>query len=288
MGSEQSGVYKRKMKTASAGLITILNSSDQAYIADLYTFTLNDGSIQKYTNADKDIGAFVSSNTITINRNGIRIVRGVEVDTLKLQIYCDPSSTFMRSLQNGGLDGSRVLVERAIMSTWGDLSNGTIIVFSGRISDADFDRTQANINVKSDFELLNIQMPKNLYQPSCSHSLYGTGCGVIKSSFTVSGSVIFASTTQSLLTDVAAIPGIYDQGVILFTSGPNHGVKRTVKRQDNGLITMSLPLSYTPTIGDTFQISQGCDKTQITCNTKFNNLTRFRGFPYVPPPEVAR
>lgn len=276
------------MKTASAGLISILNTEDQVYIADLYTFTLNDGTIQKYTNADRDIGEFLSSDTLRIDRSGLRIVRGVEVDTMKLQIYYQPTSTFMRSLQSGAMDGARVLVERVIMTTWGDLTNGTLVMFSGRISDADFDRTQASINVKSDFELLNIQMPRNLYQPACSHSLYGTGCGVTKATYTAAKSISATSTTQTFNTNIILDNGVYDQGVILFTSGANSGVKRTVKSQVGGVVSVALPLAYAPAVGDTFEISQGCDKTKDTCNSKFNNLTHFRGFPYLPPPEAAR
>jgi len=275
------------MKTASAGLIALLNSSSQALIADLYTITLNDGTIYKYTDADIDIGTFVSGD-IRISRNSLKIVAGVEVDMLALTIAYPPTSTFMRLLQSGAFDGARILLERAIMETWGDLSNGTIIMFSGRVSDSEFDRTQATINVKSDFELLNIQMPKNLYQPSCSHTLYGVGCGVTKASFTSSNAINSSSSSTVLNTNIIVATGTFDQGVILFTSGANSGVKRTVKSQSSGIISIVLPLPYAPQVGDTFSISQGCDKTKDTCENKFNNLARFRGMPYIPDPETAR
>jgi len=102
------------MKTASAGLIALLNSSSQALIADLYTITLNDGTIYKYTDADIDIGTFVSGD-IRISRNSLKIVAGVEVDMLALTIAYPPTSTFMRLLQSGAFDGARILLERAIM-----------------------------------------------------------------------------------------------------------------------------------------------------------------------------
>ena len=276
------------MKTASTGLISMLNSNDEVYIADLYTFTLNDGTIIKYTNSDVDIGAYSSSDILTLSRNGIKIVKGIKVDTMSLHITYAPSSTFMRSLQNGSFDGARVLIERAIMTTYGDISNGTVVMFSGRVSNAEFDRTMADIEVKSDFELLNIQMPRNLYQPSCSYALYSTGCGAVKATFTKSYTITSTSTSSIFNTDVAEASDVYSQGIIVFTSGVNAGVKRTVKYQTNGTVAISLPLAYTPNIGDTFDISQGCDKTKTTCETKFNNIANFRGFPYVPKPETAR
>ena len=46
------------------------------------------------------------------------------------------------------------------------------------------------------------------------------------------------------------------------------------------------PLPYVPTSGDAFTAAQGCDHTMATCSAKFNNLPNFRGYPFVPPPQV--
>ena len=286
MGIFKSRICERKMKTASNQLISFLGSNQTSYIADLYTITLNDGTILKYTSADTNIGTFLTSD-IQISRNSLKVIAGVEVDSLALTIIYPPTSNFMRLLQSGAFDGSRVLLQRAIMPTWGDLSLGLITMFSGRISDSEFDRTTAIINVKSDFELLNIQMPKNLYQPACSHSLYGAGCDVVKSSYTTTNTLLSGSSKTSFNTSLSS-GSIFEQGVILFTSGANTGVKRTVKSQSSGVVKVILPLPYEPTAGDTFQISQGCDKTKATCQSKFNNVSHFRGFPYVPQPEAFR
>ena len=47
------------------------------------------------------------------------------------------------------------------------------------------------------------------------------------------------------------------------------------------------PLPFAPATGDAFNVAFGCDHTQATCVAKFNNLPNFRGFPYVPPPQLA-
>ena len=39
--------------------------------------------------------------------------------------------------------------------------------------------------------------------------------------------------------------------------------------------------------GDAFTVAVGCDHTPATCAARFANLARFRGFPYVPPPQLA-
>ena len=47
------------------------------------------------------------------------------------------------------------------------------------------------------------------------------------------------------------------------------------------------PLPSTPATGDAFTVAFGCDHTRGTCQGKFNNLVNFRGFPFVPPPQIA-
>ena len=43
--------------------------------------------------------------------------------------------------------------------------------------------------VLSALELLNIQMPRNVYQSVCLHTVYDGGCALVKATYTVTGSV---------------------------------------------------------------------------------------------------
>ena len=52
-------------------------------------------------------------------------------------------------------------------------------------------------------------------------------------------------------------------------------------------LTLLYPLQSVPAAGDSFTVYFGCDHTPGTCQSKFNNLANFRGFPYVPPPQMA-
>ena len=42
-----------------------------------------------------------------------------------------------------------------------------------------------------------------------------------------------------------------------------------------------------PSTGDGFTVAFGCDHTRGTCQSRFANLANFRGFPFVPPPQIA-
>ena len=146
-------------------------------------------------------------------------------------------------------------------------------------------RTTAEITVNSDLALLDIQMPRNLYMPTCNHVLYDSGCGLVKNAFGANGSVGSGSSNAQIVWSSSS--SNYEQGTITFTSGVNNGVTANIKSADSGNLYLSYPLLQAPATGDTFTAYQGCDHTMSTCQSKFNNLTNFRGFPFVPGAEQA-
>lgn len=283
------------MKTANAGLISLLNSG-QFVMADLLTLTTVGGTVYRYTSADKNIpydGNTFSANGVRFKRGRTRLVVGVEVDELDLTFYAKSDDLldgvpFLHAVHNRALDGAEVLLERGFAPTWNDPVTGTLIMFGGRCGPFELGRAGgARVKVKSDLTLLNIKIPRNMYQPSCLHTLYDTGCGLTKASFAAATTAASGSTKQTLNCGLAQAAGWFDQGTITFTSGANSGVSRNVKSYTPGVVTLSYPLPSLPSIGDGFTAYPGCDKKQATCSSKFSNLTNFRGFPYVPVPETV-
>lgn len=287
------------MKSHTPELIELLNSSTQFVMADLYTFTLVSGARLFYTSADIDIsyaGSIYSARGPLLRRGQVRTVLGLEVDTLDITVYASVNDDahllnglpFIPAALQGALDGASVTLSRAFMTDWSQPAVGAVVLFSGRVSDMSGKRSELNFNVKSDLELLNTKLPRNIYQAGCLHTLYDTGCGASKTSRVVSTNVATADGAGRWISTYLPHPsGWFDQGVLTFTSGPNAGVQRTVKSFDSGLFHFALPLPYAPVAGNGFQVYPGCDKTQGTCQSKFNNLARFRGFPYVPAPETT-
>lgn len=294
------------MKSASAALIALL-ANETFLMADLLTITLVDGTIVRYTTWDTDLA--VSGNTylcddVKFKRGRTRNVIGIEVDTMTLTLYPGPTNTvegigFLTALKNGAIDGARVKVDRLFMATAGDTSAGTASVFSGRVSDCKFGRTEASLSVVSDLILLNVQMPRNVYQPGCLHTLFdddmlaqgnpATGCKISKASFQTTTAAASGSTTTLVNTALGGSPatGYFDLGYVVFQNGQNAGLKRTVKSYASGNFTLMNPLPFAPGVGDAFLAYPGCDKQQSTCSSKFGNLVNFRGLPYVPSAETS-
>ena len=78
------------------------------------------------------------------------------------------------------------------------------------------------------------------------------------------------------------------QGSLVFPSGVNANVRATNKSAAAGAsLSLMYPLPSPPTTGDAFTVAFGCDHTRGTCQAKFSNLANFRGFPFVPPPQIA-
>lgn len=282
------------MKSASPELVALLNSGIFVR-ADLWTITLNGGGVVRWTSHDQDLVAgghtFISGPNI--QRGSIGEKRGVEVAELSVTIDAIDSDTIngvpvIRFISQHGLDGASVKLERAYAPDWSSPITGTVIRFAGKITSVDpIIGGSAELTVSSWLVLLNTNMPRNHFQVGCMRTLYDSGCGVNPASFSANGTVSTGGT-GSFGSDLSGVAGRYSQGRVLFTSGANDGISRTVKiNASDGSFTLVRPLPAPAVTGDTFTAFAGCDLSMATCKDKFNNLTRFKGTPFVPVPTTA-
>ena len=284
------------MKTANQALIDLLGSSDTFLMADFFTFTLITGDVYRWTTADIDIqynNNVYKSGSSLIQRANIKNTVGVEVDTLNITFFPGASDTISNIklataiLYLGFLDNAKVELRKVFLTDWSKPPVGDLILFMGTVSDITGTGSELDIAVKSKLEVLNAQVPRNLYQASCLNTLYDSQCLVNRTAYTTSG-VVRSGDISSAITSVSRDDAYYTQGVLIFTSGANNGIRRTVKNYyRDGTFEFSLPLPNTPKSGDTFIAYPGCDGTMTTCTNKFNNILFFRGMPFIPVPETS-
>ena len=147
------------------------------------------------------------------------------------------------------------------------------------------------ITVRSDLELLDVKIPRNVYQAGCMNTLYDAACGKDRDALTVRGAAVVgypAPTKNAFVTNLQTTNAFFDLGAITFTTGANAGVSRTVKSYwYNYLLQVITPFPFAPAAGDLFDIYPGCDKTLAACTGKFYNAARFRGQPFIPSPETV-
>ena len=290
------------MKPASSALITYLDNArsnpDVALVmADVFTFTLRSGLILCYTNVDVTFtynGKTYLANSVLVDGLKYKASIGLEVDQQQIMVSALATDTiaagapFLQSLRDGAFDGCEIERDRVFFSDRiGGTAIGAVTLFKGRLGTVDqIGRTSAKLTVNADLVLLDIDMPRNIYQPTCLHTLYDSGCTLIKNAFGTNG-IVGSGSTASLINWSSASAN-FQQGSITFTSGVNAGVTATVNTVVAGTsLTLGYPLQSVPSAGDTFTVYYGCDHTPGTCQSKFNNLVNFRGFPYVPPPQMA-
>ena len=84
--------------------------------------------------------------------------------------------------------------------------------------------------------------------------------------------------------DLAESGDYYNGGLLKWTSGLNQGLSMEVKALDTvgKEIKLFLPMPFTITEHDQFEILPGCDKVIRTCRDVFDNMINFRGEPHVP------
>ena len=76
----------------------------------------------------------------------------------------------------------------------------------------------------------------------------------------------------------------FNHGELVWTSGPNTGVRSMVKDWISASVQaeLILPTPFDIGTGNTFTMYAGCEKTKTVCSNKFSNLVNFRGDPYIP------
>lgn len=290
--------------TVGAALQAVIDAPDQSQIpapytnlvyAECFTFITTVGTTYTWTTVDFD----VTYNGFTFNASGPLVSGlkykgsvGLEVDKQQVTIAARPTdlingAPFLIALRDGAFDGAPIYRDRVFLAGPQGAVIGGVRMFQGRLSTVDsVGRTQATVTVASDLVILDYDMPKNLFSPTCLHVLYDAGCGIVRGTFSADGVVGAGSTSNSIFWTGARVGDI--QGSLVFTSGANANVRATVKNANPGVAyTLMYPLPFAPAPGDTFNVAFGCDHTQSTCQAKFNNLGNFRAFPYVPPPQLA-
>jgi uncharacterized phage protein (TIGR02218 family) len=281
-------------ESSVGALAAFLNSTTQAFMADLFTFTLSGGAILRYTSAQ--VAVTVNGNTYAagpvIKRGNTKLNVGIAVDTLSLSLAADSSITvngvpLMKFVAGGGLDGARLSLERAFSAGPGTAWVGTLPLFQGRVSDSQTSRYEASLTVNSDSELLNVMVPRNVYQPGCSNTLFDASCGLSKVAYGVTATATAATdATQSIFpTARGDAANYFALGFLVCVTGANAGIARTIKSFAAGVFQTIQPWPVAVAGGDTFTAYPGCDKTLATCKAKFSNAARFRGCPWIPAPE---
>lgn len=283
------------MKKISNELKKYLLTNDNFITSDLYTVTLNSGTVLRLADFDVNIvynKNIYKANSIIFSSKETKNSVGFGVDNIDITAYYDNSDiivnglTFAQALRVGYIDNANIVIEIAFLDTYGNII-GVIEDFTGGLQIEQFTRYKASLTAVANLSQLSNKLPKNVYATSCINSLYDNVCKVKRENYTYYGKLLEGSTSTKLKVDIeyTLADGWLNRGAIEFTTGHNATIRTSIKSHTDGLLVLSKPLPYKIATGDNFFVYAGCERTRAACKDKFNNSSNYRGFNYIPPPE---
>jgi len=264
------------MKAASPALQAILSGG--SFIAvDLYTITEVGGTVHRYTPAQVEVtyNGNVYLPTV-IDRDAVKQKIGISVDTCNVRLS---GGDFCALAVLGAFDYAAVDIRRAYTLDIFDLSAGALPVFSGRVAEATADGITATLAVNAETELLNVAIPRHVFQPGCINNFCDINCGLVRSAHTSTRIVQAGSTSSTILLNTSS--GFDINGVLTIA-----GVTRTITGVVMGGITISPALASAPTAGTSCTVFHGCARTEAAC-TAYGNSSRYRGQARIPTPATS-
>lgn len=273
------------MKTISSTLRAHLGS-EVTTLALCWKVTATDGTILAFTTHAADLTyngvTYASANSGL--PSALSVSSALNVDTLSLEGLLADAGFTEADIRAGKWDHATFDV---FVVNYLDLTQGDAKIGRGVIGEQRTNRSTWESEVRGLAQFYQ-QKIIELYQPACQADLGDTRCGVTLATYTVTGSVT-SVTNRRVFADSSRTEGNnrFTGGLLTWTAGLNQGLKMEVSAyvQTGGAFQLVLAMPNAVTVGDTYSVYAGCDKSLLGthgCKTKFNNVVNFRGFPYVP------
>jgi uncharacterized phage protein (TIGR02218 family) len=294
-------------------LITFLAQNPNCIRADIFTIYLPNGEFLLATDGQFDITiqagtpgwanpttTYYSSLWGQWTRGAITSEASFDLHSNTMDLTCVPQlgttypgapTGILNAALNGLFDACEVMVQTAYLplGQWNQVQ-GVETKFWGQISNPTaIERTKVVFEAADYCYLLNVKVPTRIIQSNCPFGFADSNCGKTISAYTTNFTAATGTTSWSLVPKTAftQAAGYFTQGVVKCLSGANIGLSQCVKLHANGQLQGMYPWIFNPSVGDTFSVIAGCDKSIATCGQKYSNTTRFGGMPFVPPSQNA-
>lgn len=291
------------MKTADATTLARLNTAGEFKIfrCDLYTFTLKNGSIMRFTTADitQVVGGQTFVSGPLIERSNTKQTVGTSVDNVQVTLVDDGTTLvsgkpIVQQFRAGYFRGATLKIQKLFLDAANPTNIDTAPVdwFEGLVSEPGCDGMSVSFQCKGMMALLNTQAPEDIYQSTCNNQLFDAVCGASEAAFTFGSGVTATSVVDRkrfTVTGTSQANGYFALGKVRFLTGANAGQPaRTIKSYVGGVVEVFQPFPYDIANGDQISITAGCDKVYSSGCAKFNRQSDgFNATPYVPVPETA-
>ena len=157
--------------------------------------------------------------------------------------------------------------------------------WKGRLASVSPKKSVLEFTFESVFTSMRRMGLRQRYQVNCPHALYGRGCNLNKDDFDTAATV--TNVTNAVVTVPAAAgfaDGYFSSGIFEDNEGnlrfilSHVGSQLTLIRPMNDLINYAGANGYPIAC----RIFPGCNRTVEICNSRFDNLNHYGGFPFIP------
>ena len=269
------------MKTATPELATHL-AGEVTTLATCWKITRRDAVVLGFTDHTRDleIDGVTYRAASGYTRTAIRSTTDLAVDNLDVESVFSDDSITEADLRAGLYDFAEI---RMFLVNYQDLSQGILKLRRGWLGEVSIRDGTYIAELRGMAQKLQMTVGE-IYAPDCSADLGDARCGIDAMALQESGSVTSTVGDTAFETSLAQATGWYDGGELTWSSGTNTGQTVAVRHwdADSDTISLFLPPLYAVQASDTLTIRPGCDKSFVTCRSKFDNAINFRGFPHVP------
>lgn len=161
--------------------------------------------------------------------------------------------------------------------------NNYVTAWKGRVASSTVSGDKISMDCEPIFTSMKRPGLRARYQKTCRHALYQRGCGLSDSSFADAATAnSISNLTVTLASDPSGVTGYYIGGMIEYG-----GVKRFVANHSGTTLTLlrsfeDLQTAISGSGPTAVTLYPGCDHTTTTCESRFNNILNYGGFPYIP------
>jgi uncharacterized phage protein (TIGR02218 family) len=259
---------------------------DTATLALCWRILRRDGVVMGFTNHDRDL---------TFGGITHHAASGFDVASAqRLLGLAQSDMSMIGALVSDGLTQEDLLAGRydqAGIETWlvdWSAPEAHVLIDCGSIGQIDIYDHGFKADIRSILDQLT-QPQGRLFQAHCAADLGDGRCTVALDdpAFTVTTSVNSTDGVSRFTTAAGAYaPDWFSRGVVQFASGQNIGARMEIKSHEvtgtTATITLWQAMARLIQSGDRVVLKAGCDKSPAQCQSRFNNIVNFRGFPLMP------
>lgn len=156
------------------------------------------------------------------------------------------------------------------------------VIFDGDVSKISIGDDALTFKCESSAaRILSIAIPSIIVQSPCNHSLFDSGCKIVRELYTIETTVAVVNRREIQIASLGGKPEGFFQGGEMFI--PATGERRSIVDQAGLVFQINFEFREIGA-GTTVVLTAGCDMSYSSPNgcSKFSNWLNFGGFPFVP------